>query len=305
MPCTRGLVSPAGVHIGMALASTWQLAQRGCVTTASILFQASSPLARLTLPGGSASLAASSLATTIPVRATIDEAANASAIRTFFMARPHTKSMNLLKGISRMRFPVAAKIALASAGAAGGTGGSPTPLHLGIVLQSANLDDRTLVDPHRFVVVVVGLLHRALCVGEFAVDGVAEPPDDAALHLVFEVDGIDDLADIGRDPDLVDPDASVRHGHFDDFGRRRPKGLDERHAASLALTQAAPSSPTSLQAFPAACGRLGPRTSRCAPSMGSRPAAWISSSMKLSVKKPAVEAPTDRHVVHGDSPCAS
>ena len=39
--------------------------------------------------------------------------------------------------------------------------------------------------------------------------------------------------------------------------------------------------------------------------IGSRPAAWISSSMKLSVKKPAVEAPTDRHVVQGDSPCAS
>ena len=56
MPCTRGLVSPAGVQIGIALASTWQLAQRGCVTTASIRFQASSPSARLTLPGGSASL---------------------------------------------------------------------------------------------------------------------------------------------------------------------------------------------------------------------------------------------------------
>jgi len=38
-----------------------------------------------------------------------------------------TKSMNLLNGISRMRLPVAAKMALASAGAAGGTGGSPIP----------------------------------------------------------------------------------------------------------------------------------------------------------------------------------
>src|ERR1700758_5763573 len=91
MPCTRGLVSPAGVHIGIALASTWQLAQRGCVTTASILFQASSPSARLTLPGGSASLAASPLATTIPVRAEIDEAANTMAIQDLFMARLHTK----------------------------------------------------------------------------------------------------------------------------------------------------------------------------------------------------------------------
>src|SRR6516165_5558412 len=108
MPCTRGLVSPAGVHIGIALASTWQLAQRGCVTTASIFFQASRPSARLTLPGGSASFAASPLATPIPMGAAIDEAANAIAIRDLFMARSHTKSMNLLKGILRIRFPVAA-----------------------------------------------------------------------------------------------------------------------------------------------------------------------------------------------------
>src|SRR5215813_1419885 len=86
MPWTRGLVSPAGVHIGIALASTWQLAQRGCVTTASILFQASSPSARLTLPGGNASLLVSSLAATIPVSAAIDEAANATAIKDPFMA---------------------------------------------------------------------------------------------------------------------------------------------------------------------------------------------------------------------------
>lgn len=42
-------------------------------------------------------------------------------------AFPQTKSTNFLKGISRRRLPVAAKMALASAGAAGGTGGSPMP----------------------------------------------------------------------------------------------------------------------------------------------------------------------------------
>ena len=46
----------------------------------------------------------------------------------FMTGLPHTKSMNLLNGISRMRLPVAANMALASAGAAGGTGGSPMPL---------------------------------------------------------------------------------------------------------------------------------------------------------------------------------
>jgi hypothetical protein len=43
---------------------------------------------------------------------------------------------------------------------------------------------------------------------------VAEPPDHAALHLVLEVDGIDDLADVDRDPDLVDPDALVGRPYF-------------------------------------------------------------------------------------------
>src|SRR6516225_6131063 len=109
--------------------------------------------------------------------------------------------------------------------------------HFWIVLKPANFDNRTLVDPHGFVVVVVGLLHRTLCVSEFAVDRVAEPPDAPSLHLVLEVDGVDDLADIGRDPDLVDPDASVRHGHFDDFRRRCPKSLDERYAPSPAVTK--------------------------------------------------------------------
>src|SRR4029077_2352234 len=95
MPCTRGLVSPAGVHIGIALASTWQLAQRGCVTTASIRFHASNPPAPLTLPGGSASLTISSLAAT---RVAIDEAAITTAIRELFMARPSHEIDELVEG---------------------------------------------------------------------------------------------------------------------------------------------------------------------------------------------------------------
>ena len=39
----------------------------------------------------------------------------------------HAKRMCFRNGNSRMRCPVAAKMALASAGAAGGTGGSPMP----------------------------------------------------------------------------------------------------------------------------------------------------------------------------------
>src|SRR5262249_14112493 len=113
----------------------------------------------------------------------------------------------------------------------------PQTSHFGIVLKPANFDNRTLVDPHGFVADVSGLLHRALCVSEFAIDRVAEPPDDASLHLILEVDGIDDLADIGRNPDLVDSDASVRRRHFDDFGYRCPKRLDERDTTALAMTK--------------------------------------------------------------------
>ena len=47
--------------------------------------------------------------------------------RSIHSRASQTKSMNLLNGISRMRLPVAAKMAFASAGAAGGTGGSPMP----------------------------------------------------------------------------------------------------------------------------------------------------------------------------------
>jgi hypothetical protein len=49
------------------------------VTTASFLFQASSPSARPTLSGGSAPLSAKPRATTIAVRAAIDAAAKMSA----------------------------------------------------------------------------------------------------------------------------------------------------------------------------------------------------------------------------------
>src|SRR5215469_5724412 len=237
MPCTRGLVSPAGVHIGIALASTWQLAQRGCVTTASIRFHASNPSARLTLPGGSASLTISSLAATIPVRAAIDEAAITTAIRELFMARPSHEIDELVEGHFADPLSGRREDCVGKRGRGGRNGRFADASHFGIVLESANLDEWTLIDPHGFVVVVVGLLHRALCVSEFAVDGVAEPPDHPSLHLVLEIDGIDDLADVDSDPDLVDPDALVRRRDFDDFGRRRPERFHERDAPAFAVAE--------------------------------------------------------------------
>lgn len=56
-----------------------------------------------------------------------------------FHAPHQTKSICLLNGISRMRCPVAAKIALPSAGAEGGIGGSPKPRILGLFSSAAKV----------------------------------------------------------------------------------------------------------------------------------------------------------------------
>src|SRR6266851_6101200 len=57
-------------------------------------------------------------------------------IADHFARAPQTNSMCLFSGSSRMRLPVAAKMALARAGAAGGTLGSPMP-RTSLVLVSA------------------------------------------------------------------------------------------------------------------------------------------------------------------------
>ena len=71
-------------------------------------------------------------------------AANIAAIRASLGYGPprrgpgfrQTNGMCLPSGSSRIRRPVAAKMALASAGAAGGTGGSPTPRISGLLLSA-------------------------------------------------------------------------------------------------------------------------------------------------------------------------
>src|SRR5215475_12341929 len=157
IPCTLDLVSPAGVQIGIALASTWQLAQRGCVTTASIRVQALSPSARLTLPGRNASLlGASSLAATIPAKAVIDETANTSAIRDRFIGSPSHEIDELVEGHFADPLSGRREDRIGKRGRGRGHGRLPDTSHLGIVLEPAHLDHRTLIDPHRFVVIVVG-----------------------------------------------------------------------------------------------------------------------------------------------------
>src|SRR3546814_2269250 len=78
------------------------------------------------------------------------------------------------------------------------------------LLQPPRFDYRTLVEPHALMSLVVRLFHPSACIGEFAIHGMAQPPEDAALHLSLEIDRIEHAADIGSHPDLVDLDAAVR-----------------------------------------------------------------------------------------------
>src|SRR3546814_20061942 len=66
---------------------------------------------------------------------------------------------------------------------------------------------------------------------------MAQPPEDAALHLSLEIDRIEHAADIGSHPDLVDLDAAVRRRHFDDLRHRNTHGLHKGHAAALAIAK--------------------------------------------------------------------
>src|SRR4029434_7031967 len=59
------------------------------------------------------------------------------------------------------------------------------------VVDRAYLDHRRLVETQGLVGIEVRLLGHAVLVSQFAIDGVAESPDDAALDLVLEILGVE------------------------------------------------------------------------------------------------------------------
>jgi len=70
---------------------------------------------------------------------------------------------------------------------------------------------------------------------------LAEPVDDAALHLIFSVERIDDLAsDVARDPDFVDFDlfggVDVNLGNFRKISAVRKVERDAHRRAPGKLT---------------------------------------------------------------------
>ena len=80
-------------------------------------------------------------------------------------------------GSERMRLPVAAKIALHSAGATTATGGSPTPPQKPPLGTMHGLDLRHLGQPQHLVVVEVRLLDPAVLDGDLAVERGGQPVD--------------------------------------------------------------------------------------------------------------------------------
>ena len=101
----------------------------------------------------------------------------------------------------------------------------------------ADLNLGALIHAHALIDVEIVLVGDTVGIGDFAVHGVTEPENDAALDQVVEVHRIDDRADFGGDIDLVDPDASVGGGHLDHFGTMNAEGLGQGHAAAAAVAE--------------------------------------------------------------------
>src|SRR3989442_1204706 len=104
-------------------------------------------------------------------------------------------------GSLRIRLPVAANIALQTAGAMGGVPGSPTPPGASLLGTMCTSTTRHLGNPQHRIVVEVTLRHASVLDRDRALQCRGKPEHDAALHLRFDrtrihvhtaVDGADD-----------------------------------------------------------------------------------------------------------------
>ena len=89
-----------------------------------------------------------------------------------------------------MRLPVAAKMALHSAGMTGGSAGSPRPVGRMVGGQEMHLDRRRLVDAQRLHRVEIRLHHAAAIDGDRLAQRRAQPIQRRALHLVLGAAGL-------------------------------------------------------------------------------------------------------------------
>ena len=171
----------------------------------------------------------------------------------------HARSWSLI-GKLRMRLPVAAKIALASAGAIGGTPGSPDAAERRVVVARDQVHDDLLrrgVHAQHLELVEVVLLRAAVLEGDLARERVAEAHHAGALHLRAHALGVDDGAAVDRDVDPRDRQLAVRvHRHLD----------HRRHVGGEAVVRGDAQAPALAQ-------RLAPARASLATVVGRRGAA--------------------------------
>ncbi len=113
------------------------------------------------------------------------------------------------------RLPVAAKIALATAGAMGGVPGFADAAHGCAALHQKDLDPRHRLHAQDRVVVEVALLDAPVLERDPTVEGGREPEDDAGFHLRADGVRVDDGAAVDGAHHAMDGDlARRRHRDF-------------------------------------------------------------------------------------------
>src|SRR5438552_14978266 len=114
-----------------------------------------------------------------------------------------------------MRFPVAAKIAFVTAGAAHGTPGSPMPPDFSLFFTMCTSISGVFIDSQHRVVMKIALLNAALLEGELVVKSGSQAENHSALHLRFNYSWIHVSAAIHRTHYSMNPHLPVRiHRHL-------------------------------------------------------------------------------------------
>ena len=113
-----------------------------------------------------------------------------------------------MNGIIRIRSPVNAAIAFATAGAIGGSGGSPNPVGRKRARDEVRVDrERRFAHADHPVIAKVARLGAAVGDRHVAVERRADAVDDAALHLRLEHRQVHRLSHVANRRDLVNGDA--------------------------------------------------------------------------------------------------
>ena len=201
----------------------WQFWQRGCWRTWRTVSKAARPAV------ASVGAAAWSRAATPQHESGRDEPDGG----------PHAS----LSGSRRSLWPVAAKTAFATAGAIGGTPGSPTPLGRLGARHDVHLDDRHLEEAQGPVVVEVRLLHAAFAERDLAVERGGEAEHDRGLDLRRHARGVHRRAAVDRADDAVHADAALVRPRPPPPGRRSCRTTRARPARGSGRAAAACPSP--------------------------------------------------------------